>query len=227
MISDEMKIRILVVTCILLIISIAKLNYDNQRLENDSETRIEDLENELELNNQHLREASEQLAEYEQRGGVEQSYNPNVPDAVIRFPIHDEDFLRYTSPFGLRESPFIGVTVQHTGVDIATVWKAQIVAVADGEVVEHWPPPGIYGGTEFRGHDNYGGMILIDHGDYETLYAHLDESRVVTGQQVSEGDIIGRVGNTGRTTGSHLHFEMFVQGERVNPLLYMQEIESR
>ncbi len=176
---------------------------------------------------QYLLEASQELAEYEARGGVEQAYNPDVPGAVIGFPIDDDDFLRYTSPFGLRESPFLGVDVHHTGVDIATVWRAQVTAVADGEVIEHWPAPGNHGGTNFRGHEIYGAMILIDHGDFQSLYAHMDSTRVRTGQRVSEGDILGRVGSTGRTTGNHLHFELFVEGERVNPLLYMKEIEGR
>ncbi len=188
---------------------------------------VDELYETLALTEQHLMEASEQLTEYEQRGGVEVAFNPDVPEAVIGFPIHPDDFLRYTSPFGLRRSPFFGVEVHHTGVDIATIWKAQVVAVADGVVKEHWPAPGNYGGTEFRGHSVYGGMVLIDHGEFESLYAHLDTTRVRTGTELEEGDVIGRVGNTGRTTGAHLHFELHVQEERVNPLLYMKEIEER
>lgn len=214
--SDNMIAKTLGVTLIVFIITLGVVL-----------VHVDRLQKELELTQQHLLEASEQLTEYEQRGGVEVAYNPDVPDAVIGFPIHEEDFLRYTSPFGLRESPFINVEVNHTGVDIATIWKAQVTAVADGEVVEHWPSPGVYNGTEFRGHDVYGGMILVDHGEFESLYAHLDSTRVSTGMQVSEGDVLGRVGNTGTTTGSHLHFELFVQEERVNPLLYMKDIQGR
>lgn len=188
---------------------------------------IDQLKMEKNQTEEYLLQASQELEEYESRGGVEQNFNPDVPEGVIRFPIDPDDFLRYTSPFGLRISPFFGVEVHHTGVDIATVWRAQVVAVEDGEVVEHYPPPGNHGGREFRGHDTYGAMILIDHGDFESLYAHMDSTRVYTGQTVNKGDIIGRVGSTGRTTGNHLHFELFIEDERVNPLLYMEEIEGR
>lgn len=219
----EIVIIAMTIMLVMMILSMAKLNYDNRELQN----RIESLEDELELKNRHLREASQELSEYEQRGGIEHAYNPDVPDSVIGFPIHEEDFLRYTSPFGLRQSPFIGVEVQHSGIDIATIWKAQVTAVADGRIIEHWPPPGNYSGTQFRGHEVYGGMVLIDHGEFETLYGHLDSTRFPTGTEVEAGEVIGRVGSTGRVTGSHLHFEMFVDEERVNPLLYMREIEGR
>lgn len=188
---------------------------------------VEELNIEKSRTEEYLLEASQELAEYESRGGVEQKFNPDVPEGVIGFPIDPDDFLRYTSPFGLRTSPFFGVEVHHTGVDIATIWRAQVVAVEDGEVVEHYPPPGNHGGREFRGHDTYGAMILIDHGDFESLYAHMDSTNVRTGQIVNKGDMIGRVGSTGRTTGNHLHFELFIEDERVNPLLYMEEIEGR
>lgn len=137
------------------------------------------------------------------------------------FPIHEEDFLYFTSPYGIRVSPFLGIEMKHEGIDIATVWRAQVVAIDDGVIVEHYPPPGVYGGKRFRGHPVYGGMIRVNHGDYESLYAHLSWSRVFTGMEVKKGEIIGRVGGTGMSQGEHLHFELYHNGKTINPLLYL------
>lgn len=158
--------------------------------------------------------------------GGSSSFPEELISSDFVFPIAEEDFIRYTSPFGLRQDPFFDIQMHHRGVDIATIWRAQVVSVADGIVIEHYPPPGFtQGNVVFRGHDIFGGMIKIDHGDFETLYAHFSETNVRTGQSVLAGELIGRVGDTGRARGQHLHLEMFIDGENVNPLLYLSELE--
>lgn len=143
------------------------------------------------------------------------------------FPLHPDDYLMKTAAYGIRVSPTLGVEMAHQGLDIAGVWRAQVVAVADGEVVEHYPPPGTRHplGGFFRGHDVYGGMVRIRHIDgTESLYAHLASTRIREGQSIRAGEVIGRQGDTGKAQGHHLHFEMIVGGERVNPLLYLPEV---
>ena len=141
------------------------------------------------------------------------------------FPVAESDYLMPTSPFGYRISPILNIELYHWGVDIASTWRAQVVAVADGTVIEHWPPPGTQhpSGKSFRGHDIYGGMLLIEHSNgWRSLYAHMSETRVHTGWTVQAGQVIGRVGSTGRSRGEHLHIELHdSNGNPVNPLLYL------
>lgn len=158
-----------------------------------------------------------QLDHQSSSGGAEVpiSVNPEW-----RFPLAEDDFLAFTSPYGYRVSPLLNVEMDHAGLDIAGVWKAQVVAVADGVVEEHWVPPDGY----WRGHEIYGGMIRIRHDNgFSSIYAHLSWSRVHQGYRVQEGEVIGRVGNTGKSDGPHLHFEVRnAADEPMNPLLYIQ-----
>jgi len=154
-------------------------------------------------------------------GGAEVPIPEFTASADWRFPVADSDYLVLTSPFGYRVSPLLNVEMYHTGLDIAAAWKAQVVAVADGTVVEHWPPPDGY----WRGHDVYGGMVEVEHADgMRTLYAHLSWTRIHTGDRVRAGEVIGRIGNTGKSDGQHLHLEVIApDGERLNPLLYIKD----
>lgn len=195
---------------------------DKKTLAEQKHSQIVELENEIqELNNQ--------VVTYEDTlygvGGAT-SIPENLTDADFVFPIAESDFLRFTSPHGVRRSPFTELYVEHMGVDIATVWRAQVVSVADGIVIEHWPPPGaVINGTRFNGHPVYGGVIKVEHEDgLVTLYAHLSDSYITEGDIVSAGEVIGRVGDTGYSTGQHLHFEMFINEENVNPMLYLSEL---
>lgn len=155
-------------------------------------------------------------------GGLE----TNVEESVIAltgvelvFPIAGSDY-RLTSPEGVRVSPLTHTIKNHTGLDIGSVWKAQVVSVADGEVISHWPPPDGY----YKGHDVYGGLIVIQHDNgLVSLYAHLSESYIHLGDRVRAGQVIGRVGNTGRSEGAHLHFELQLDDQYLNPLLYFRE----
>ncbi len=115
-----------------------------------------------------------------------------------------------TSKFGNRLSPFTGLPSQHHGLDIAARSGTPIKSPADGVVIY----ASIAGG--------YGKVVLIDHGyDVTTRYGHLSEFNVAVGQKVRRGDIIGKVGNTGRSTAPHLHYEVRVRSVPVDPLQYI------
>jgi murein DD-endopeptidase MepM/ murein hydrolase activator NlpD len=117
----------------------------------------------------------------------------------------------------------------HSGIDISSIWRAQVVSVTDGVIEEHWPPPGTRSpsGAVFGGHPVYGGLIVVSHDDgSRSLYAHLSETFVHEGVRVKPGTVIGRVGNTGKSTGEHLHFELEIDGQRVNPLHYIEQTNN-
>ena len=118
---------------------------------------------------------------------------------------------RFTSGFGMRRSPFNRAVMQfHRGIDIAGAHGSAIYATADGTVT-------------FAGYRGaYGRLIIINHGyGYETYYAHLSRFSVSNGQRVERGQVIGRMGRTGRVTGTHLHYEVRVNGVAVNPISYI------
>lgn len=156
-------------------------------------------------------------------GGLELPLKETTLGFNTVFPIDSEDYKQFTSPFGLRISPFLKKEVKHNGLDIQAVWNAQVVSIANGKVIDHYPPPGTPhpGGGYYKGHPIYGGMIKIQHEGYVSLYAHLGWSRVKIGQTIKAGDVIGRVGNTGKSTGPHLHIEILINEVPVNPLLYI------
>lgn len=115
-----------------------------------------------------------------------------------------------TSGFGFRPDPFTGERRFHEGLDIAAPVGTPVIAPADGIVKR-------------VGYDRgYGRFIEIDHGyGISTLYAHLSETLVHLGQKVKRGEIIGRVGNTGRSTAPHLHYEVRLFGKAKNPRRYI------
>lgn len=116
-----------------------------------------------------------------------------------------------TSPFGVRLSPFTGTQVFHEGLDIESSTGTTVRAAARGRVVRS--------GYEAL----YGNLLVVDHGNgFRTLYAHLSECLASAGDLVQKGDVIGKVGDTGRTTGPHLHYEVRVNGLPVNPTRFFQ-----
>lgn len=191
------------------------------QLQEIKEREVNQLEEELQL-------LYGQVEDYEDTLGIggANTFPENLPTENFVFPIAEEDYIRYTSPFGYREDPFTNIQMYHRGVDISTVWRAQVVAVADGVVINHYPPPGTPhpNGSFYRGHPIFGGMIEVEHDGFTTLYAHLSNTSIRTGQSVSAGQFIGRVGNTGYSRGQHLHFEMKINGNNVNPLIYLSEL---
>jgi len=123
---------------------------------------------------------------------------------------------RITDKFGNRIDPFVELPKQHTGIDIAAPAGTPVYAAANGYVksVQHSYSP----------NRNYGKYVVIDHGfGKETYYAHLSKIFVKLHQQVSRWDIIGAVGETGRATGPHLHYEVRENDTPVDPLNYFFE----
>ena len=114
-----------------------------------------------------------------------------------------------SSYFGVRPDPFDGQSARHTGIDIATPFGTPVHAVAEGMVT--------FAGVR-RG---YGNVVEIDHGNgYMTRYAHNSKLDVHPGQHVQVGDVIAQAGSTGRSTGSHVHFEVWYHDRVVNPLAF-------
>lgn len=125
-------------------------------------------------------------------------------------PISNRDLTRTASGWGWRIHPVYKIKKFHTGMDFSAPTGTDIYATGDGVVKAVT--------TSFSG---YGKHIIIDHGfGYESLYAHMSEFKVKVGQKVKRGDIIGLVGNTGTSTAPHIHYEVHLKKERVNPQLY-------
>ena len=117
---------------------------------------------------------------------------------------------RLTSAFGMREHPILGGRRAHKGVDLAAPSGTPVYAPADGYV------------DKAERFGSYGNFIQIEHGgEMETRYGHLSGFDVTGGERVHKGDVIGYVGTTGRSTGPHLHYEVRIAGEAVDPMPYM------
>lgn len=115
-----------------------------------------------------------------------------------------------SSSFGRRTDPFTGKPAWHAGVDFAGKQGSSIIAVAPGVV------------TWSGKRSSYGRMVEIDHGDgYVTRYAHAEQLLVNKGDVISQGDSIARMGSSGRSTGPHVHFEVYKQGRIVDPKTYL------
>lgn len=112
---------------------------------------------------------------------------------------------------GFKIDPFTGERAFHAGIDVACNTGTPIVAPADGKVE--------YAGWK----EGLGIMVKIDHGHgYATIYGHLSKNLARTGDKVHRGDLIGEVGSTGQSTGPHLHYEVWKNGQAQNPLHYIQ-----
>ena len=116
----------------------------------------------------------------------------------------------FTSGFGWRTSPFGSDSELHSGIDIAYPAGAPVAATADGEVVVSSQAGG------------YGNLVQIDHGNgIATLYGHNSQLAVTVGQQVKKGQVIAYAGSTGRSTGSHVHYEVRVNDTPIDPMKYL------
>lgn len=134
-----------------------------------------------------------------------------IAASSIPFAVPVKTAVRYTSGFGRRSDPINGRGRMHSGQDLAGPRGTPILATANGQVV-------------FAGRQSgYGKVIRIRHAfGYETLYAHLHTIKVKKGDTVARGDEIGGMGNTGRSTGTHLHYEIRIGGDPTNPMPYMK-----
>ncbi|MDP5279600.1 M23 family metallopeptidase [Sphingomonas sp. DG1-23] len=135
-----------------------------------------------------------------------------LEQTVISIPsMQPVDKLLFTSSFGVRSDPFRGTAAMHAGVDIPGSIGTPIYATADG-IISH---AGRQGG--------YGNLVQINHGrGIETRYGHLSKILVADNTRVRRGQMIGLMGSTGRSTGSHLHYEVRVDGKAVNPIPFLQ-----
>lgn len=133
-------------------------------------------------------------------------------------PVANEDLRRMASGYGMRLDPFTKAPKMHYGMDFSAPIGTPVYATGDGEVIR----------ADNRS-SGFGRHIRIDHGyGYLTLYAHLNEYNVTVGQKVKRGDIIGYVGNSGRSRGPHLHYEVHHDKERINPMnFYYGELSPR
>ncbi len=203
-----------------------KLSSEKSSLEEAYEETHEmskELEQEIVAEQKRAAEAARKAEEQRRQASVSQSSGssnpsytaPAVSDGTWTRPASG----RLTSPFGWRTHPTLGVQRQHRGMDIANSVGTPIVAAGDGVV------------TRAGWNGSYGNMVMITHmvgGQvYTTVYAHLSSVGVSSGQQVSKGQFIGKMGATGRVTGPHLHFELHVGyysgsgPSAVNPLRYV------
>ena len=134
-------------------------------------------------------------------------------DAELRGVYSDSQFIwpvpsctLLTSPYGYRIHPILDYERLHAGLDIGAKFGEEIIAADGGTVLI----------AEYS--DSYGNFVLIDHGDrYSTAYGHMSEIAVEAGQEVKQGELIGYIGSTGWSTGPHLHFEIRLDGERIDP----------
>ena len=119
--------------------------------------------------------------------------------------------VRLTSDYGSRFHPVLGGRRQHNGVDLAGAIGTPVHATADAVV------------SKAEWFSSYGLFVQLEHGGaIETRYGHMSRLNVYAGQQVRKGDVIGYIGSTGRSTGPHLHYEVRISGQPVNPGPYMQ-----
>ena len=128
----------------------------------------------------------------------------------------EKPFLRpaqgwFSSHFGWRRSPTTGRRAYHKGVDLAAMPGTNAVAPSDGKI-------------KFAGRrSGYGKVVMIDHGhDVVTILGHLGKIKVRTGAEVKRGQVVGKVGSTGSSTGYHLHYEVMVEGKQVNPWPFLE-----
>lgn len=130
-------------------------------------------------------------------------------------PVSVKDFVCISDFFGLRRRhPVLGTTTFHSGIDFAGADGTPIHATGDGEVIA--------ASYSFGG---YGNQVVIDHGfGYQTRYAHLKKIKVAVGQKVKRTEVIALMGNTGQSTGTHLHYEVLIRNKAVDPLNYFNDM---
>ena len=148
-------------------------------------------------------------------GGLDRMNLYRLAAAKAPFAMPVKDSFRWTSGFGFRKDPKGYGNRMHEGTDMAGAYGTPIFATADGVVI-------------YSSWDNgYGRLVKIQHAfGIETRYAHLSQIRVEVGQRVSRGDRIGDMGNSGRSTGTHLHYEVRLSGKAVNPMTFIKAAKN-
>ena len=127
--------------------------------------------------------------------------------------INPVEIMKFSSGFGYRNAPTRGASRNHKGIDIPGPVGTPIYATADGMI----------GRAQWV--SGYGKYVEIEHGNaVQTRYGHLSAMNVVPGQRIRKGDVLGYMGSTGRSTGSHLHYEVRIAGEAINPTSFLSPI---
>lgn len=126
-------------------------------------------------------------------------------------PIDNKDLVRLHTTYGMRLNPVLKIWTPHKGLDFTASIGTPIYATGDGVVQDAYYS------------DSFGNVVYIDHGfDFETRYAHMARFSVSKGEKIKRGQVIGYVGNTGRSAGEHLHYEVLYQGSQINPINFFQ-----
>ncbi|PID90991.1 MAG: peptidase M23 [Bacteroidetes bacterium] len=129
-------------------------------------------------------------------------------------PVAIHELRRISSPFGYRYDPFTHRSKFHAGLDFVARPNTPIHATGDGVVV-----------LAKRSGSGYGNQVVVDHGfGYSTRYAHLNRISVAVGESVKRGQVVGLMGSTGRSTGTHLHYEVLLKGQPINPIHYFADM---
>jgi murein DD-endopeptidase MepM/ murein hydrolase activator NlpD len=174
--------------------------YDNAALVIETATKLDKIRKKMYVQSKSFDELIDKAKEKEKMLSC-------IP-AVM--PIYNKDLTRTGAGWGLRVHPIYKIVKFHYGMDFTAPMGTDIYATGDGTVERVI--------TSLRG---YGNHIIINHGyGYKTLYAHLDRSNVRVGQKVSRGDVIGFVGSTGASLAPHLHYEVELNGQKVDPANY-------
>jgi murein DD-endopeptidase MepM/ murein hydrolase activator NlpD len=176
----------------------SKEGYDNSKLIIESHKRLDILTKQIVVQSKSLDEITK-LAEEKEK----------LLEAIPAIqPVKNEDLTHMASGYGYRTDPFTKARKKHWGMDFTAPRGTPIYASGNGVV-----------SRADNSASGYGNHIRIDHGfGYESLYAHLYKYNVRKGQKIKRGDLIGFVGSTGRSEAPHLHYEIFKDGDRINPI---------
>jgi hypothetical protein len=166
-------------------------------------------------------DAYENLNKISSRLEVETQSLGEIDNRVTRFedmmvtrpamqPIDNRQLTRFNTIFGMRKHPIHGDWRNHNGLDLTADMGTPVYATGDGIVIQ----------AKYNG--GYGNVIFLSHGyGFESRYAHLSKFKVIPGQRVKRGELIGYVGNTGLSTNSHLHYEVLYNNKWINPIYFM------
>lgn len=179
--------------------------YKNLRSLNDAELVV----NTTKKMDQIDRMLYTQIKSYDELLALAKKQKDRIDNIPAIQPIAQKDMKQMASGYGYRRDPVYGISKFHEGLDFAANVGTKVYATGAGKVVSAgW-------------NSGYGNCVEIDHGyNYLTRYAHLSRINVTSGQQVKRGDKIGEVGNTGKSTGPHLHYEVRYKGSPQNPINY-------
>lgn len=131
-------------------------------------------------------------------------------------PVSVKQLTRMSSLFGYRQDPFTKQPRMHSGVDFVGAQGTPIHSTGDGVVI-----------VAVRSSTGYGNQVIVDHGfGYKTRYAHLHSLAVSEGDRIKRGQIVGAMGNSGRSTATHLHYEVLIRNHPVNPLHYFNDMSE-